>query len=104
MITAIYAHMSTRRRREAGGVPQVSLYARLTAIRRRRATRRRTRRAAKRAIARRAARTTRPTVFAMSAVASATATPPTWQIHEPGPPRSRATSQARPVAERCSDY
>ena len=44
---------------EAGGVPEVSLYARVTGIWRSRATRRRSCRAANRATARRAAQTTR---------------------------------------------
>jgi hypothetical protein len=46
--------------RKAGGVSEVSLYARVTGIRRSRATRRRSRRAANLSTARRAARTTRP--------------------------------------------
>ncbi len=60
MIAAVSAHATPRKqRRAAGGVPAVSLYARVTGIRRSRATRRRSRRAANRATARRAAQTTR---------------------------------------------
>jgi hypothetical protein len=47
----------------AGGVPEVSFYARVTGIRRSRATRRRSCRAANRANARRAAQTTRSTML-----------------------------------------
>jgi hypothetical protein len=60
MIAAVSAHISTRRRWEKlAELPEVSLYARVTGIRRSRATRRRNRRAANRPTARRAAQTTR---------------------------------------------
>ena len=65
--------------RQARARDAVTLYARVRApIRRRRATRRRSRRAANCATARRAACTTRPTMSAMSTVASATATVATY--------------------------
>ena len=74
---------------------EVNRYARVTGIRRSRATRRRSRRAANRATARRTARTARPTI---SAVASAPATyvveARAWasqvHSHEPGERTARA--------------